>query len=252
VLEALSERHRLLVYDVRGHGKTTAPDDPDAYSMPVYAQDLNALLDAIEVDRAHICGESQGGMIASQFVCDFPERARSFLLCDSTAGNGVDESAGGEWERKAAHGFDAMERIAREEGLEALGKRRIAYDREHDPRYFEYPQPIDEREAHDLETYTRMSLGAFIGTARAIARRPDLTSRISQLQMPALVLAGEWDDFRACAERDHKLMAGSRFVLALRSGHSVSSWRRDVFIRAVTEFVTDVEAGRDVAGEFEL
>jgi len=251
LLEALEPHHRLLVYDVRGHGRTTALEDPDAYSLPLYAQDLRALLDALGVERAHICGSSQGGMIAAQFAVDCPERTRSLLLCDSTAGNSVDEGPGGEFERTLRDAFELMERMAVEEGLAALCERRIAYDMENDPHYYDFPEPPDLRQERDRQRYARLSLHAFVGTNRAIRNRPDLTARLPQLQMPALVLVGEWDGFRPCAERDHRLIEGSRFVLVRRSGHSAPSWRPDVFVRAVTEFIADVEAGREVAGEFE-
>src|SRR3990172_11708965 len=85
VIDGLAEHVRLLLYDVRGHGESTAPEDPDAYSLPIYSQDLRALLDALDIERAHIAGASQGGMIAAQFAVDFPERTRSLLLCESTA-----------------------------------------------------------------------------------------------------------------------------------------------------------------------
>ena len=64
VVEELARHLRVLIYDVRGHGDTTAPDDPDAYSMPIYAQDLRALMDALDIEQAHIGGISQGGMIS--------------------------------------------------------------------------------------------------------------------------------------------------------------------------------------------
>ena len=70
--------------------------------------------------------------------------------------------------------------------------------------------------------------------------------------MPALVIAGEWDGFFPCAERDHQLLEGSRFVRVHRCGHASPDWRPDAFLPAVTEFIADVEAGRDVAGEIEL
>ncbi len=67
VLDALAEQLRVLVYDVRGHGRTSAPDDPEAYSVPTYAKDLAALLNALNIRQAHIGGVSQGGMISAQF-----------------------------------------------------------------------------------------------------------------------------------------------------------------------------------------
>ena len=148
--------------------------------------------------------------------------------------------------------LEAMEQVARERGLAELAELRIQANREHDPHYYEYPEPLEVRERRDRECVTRMSLAAFIGTNRAMRLRPDLTARLPELQMPALVLVGEWDDFRPCAERDHRLIEGSRYVLARNSGHGTPSWRPDVFVRAVTEFIADVEAGRDVAGEFEV
>ncbi len=248
----LAKHVRLLVYDVRGHGRTTAPEDPEAYSLPLYAQDLRALLDELDIEQAHIAGVSQGGMIAAQFAVDYPERTRSLVLSDSTAGNGLDEGPGGEWERAFQTYLGAMEHIATQEGVMAVCERRTAYDATNDPHYHDHPEPADERQARDRRRYARLSLSAFTGTARALLNRPDLTARVRTLQMPALVMVGEWDQFRPCAERDHRLIEGSRFVLVRRSGHSIDRWRPDVFVPAVARFVADVEAGRDVAGELEL
>jgi len=252
VLETLGRHCRLLVYDVRGQGHTTAPEDPDAYSMPVYARDLTAVMDAAGIERAHILGVSQGGMIAAQFAVDFPQRTRSLLLCDSSAGNGVDEGPGGEWERKMQEGFVRMEEIARGEGLAELCERRIRNDIETNPRYYEHPEPAEERQRKDRRRHAEITLHGFIGTARALRDRPDLTARLRELQMPALVIGGEWDDFFPCSVRDHELIQGSRFVRMRHCAHDSTSWRTDAFLKTVTEFIADVEAGRDVAGEIDL
>lgn len=251
ILDRLAEHARLLVYDVRGHGRTEAPEDAEAYSLPIYARDLRALLDALEIERPHIAGVSQGGMIAAQFAVDFPERTRSLLLCDSTAGNGADEGPGGDWERTLQRHFDFMAEYAREHGLLALAKERTRLARERDAHYFDYPEAPEERERKHDEKHTRMPLHAFLGTCLAIRRRPDLTARLRDVAVPALVVGGEWDRFYDCAERDHGLLEGSRFVRVLRCGHASPDWRPDVFVSAVTDFIADVEAGRDVAGEQE-
>jgi len=253
VVEGLTAKLRVLFYDVRGHGKTTVPEDLDAYSMPQYASDLRALLDALALDRVHIGGVSQGGMISAQFAADYPERTRSLIISDSTAGNGADEGAAGTWERTLADAFVQMEEIARAEGVDAVRVRRMEYDREHDPHYAGNPlEPPAVREERDVRRYAELTMNGFVGTNRAIRNRPDLTARLRELHMPALVIGGEWDGFYPCSVRDHKLLEGSRFVTMRRCAHASPDWRPDAFVPAVTRFVADVEAGRDVAGELVL
>src|SRR5688572_25882973 len=69
----LAEKRPLVLYDVRGHHRTTVPDDPSEYSLPTLAADLAALLRAIGIERAHVGGVSMGGMISAQFAVDYSE-----------------------------------------------------------------------------------------------------------------------------------------------------------------------------------
>jgi 3-oxoadipate enol-lactonase len=247
----LANHARVLVYDVRGHGRTTVPSDPGEYSLPQYAADLRALLDALDVEHAHIVGVSQGGMIAAQFACDYPERTRTVVISDSTGGNGMDEGAGGEWERTMRRGLERAERYAHEEGLVQFCERKIAFDSKNDAHYLDHPESPEVREARERTRHANLSMEAYVGTNRAIRNRPDLTARVRELTMPALLMVGEWDDFRPCAERDHGLISGSRFVLARRSGHSIDTWRPDVFAPEIARFLDDVERERDVSGALE-
>ncbi|MFA7296761.1 MAG: alpha/beta fold hydrolase [Dehalococcoidia bacterium] len=82
-LEPLSWRRRLILWDARGHGQSAAPAEDDAYSMPLLAGDLAAVLDHAGIERAVIGGMSFGGMIALQFAVDFPARTRALILSDS-------------------------------------------------------------------------------------------------------------------------------------------------------------------------
>jgi 3-oxoadipate enol-lactonase len=247
-VEPLASHHQLVLYDVRGHGRTSAPEDPGEYSLPIFAADQAALMKALNIPRAHVGGVSMGGMIATQFVLDYPQMATSFLLCDSTAGNDSDPGPAGEFERFLRDGFVLMERIFAEGGPEELHRRWQEYNRENDPHFADNPEP----EERGLRRLTGMSPGGYVGANRAIRERPDLSDRLDEIKVPTLVLVGEWDTFLPCSRLAHERIPGSRFVLVRRSGHSTPTWRPQAFQRAVLDFLEAVEAGRDIAGEFEL
>ncbi len=77
-LAALTPRHRVLVFDNRGAGRSDAPDV--AYTTRGMAEDLLALLDALGVERAHLLGLSLGGAIAQEAVLAAPGRFASLQL----------------------------------------------------------------------------------------------------------------------------------------------------------------------------
>jgi len=84
-IDALSKDHRLIVWDARGHGGSSAPRDPASYSMPALAGDLRALLESLgAVEDATVGGMSFGGQIALQYAVEHPEDVRALILSDST------------------------------------------------------------------------------------------------------------------------------------------------------------------------
>ncbi|WP_163467743.1 alpha/beta fold hydrolase, partial [Klebsiella michiganensis] len=66
-IEALSKRHKLILWDMRGHGQSDYPDDPDAYSEALTVGDIAALLDAAGADTAVVGGLSLGGYMSLAF-----------------------------------------------------------------------------------------------------------------------------------------------------------------------------------------
>jgi pimeloyl-ACP methyl ester carboxylesterase len=246
-LGPLIEKRAVIMYDVRGHGRTTVPEALDAYSMPALAADLAALLRAIGVGRAHIGGVSMGGMVTAQFAVDYPEMCESVLLCDTTCGNAVSDGPAGDWERRLQFGISALAHIAETYGLEETIRREQAYKLENDRHWDDRPNPPED----DYERIKLMTVPGYLGAAHAIRTRPDLTARIPAITAPTLVMIGEWDDFLPCALRDHELIAGSRLVVRKRCGHG-SGWRPETFVSEVVGFLEDVEAGRPVAGKREV
>jgi 3-oxoadipate enol-lactonase len=243
-IEPLAAERPVLVYDVRGHGATTVPPEAESYSMPAFAADLAGLLEALGIESAHIGGISMGGMIVAQFAADFPGLCASVMLIDTTCGNAVDGGPGGDWERRLANGIGALQHIASTAGLRETVAREWAYREANDPHIDVTPYSIEE----DLRRIDAMTLPGYLGAAHAILTRPDLTNRVTSITAPALVMVGEWDDFRPCAERDHALIPGSRLVVRRECGHG-SRWHVETFRAEVNAFLADVAAGRPVAGE---
>ena len=74
----LSKRFRVICYDNRGAGRTSAPDQP--YSIAGMADDLAALMDRLQIESAHVLGWSMGGLIAQAFALAHPRRLRKLIL----------------------------------------------------------------------------------------------------------------------------------------------------------------------------
>jgi len=80
----LSPRFRLILVDIRGHGRSGKPEC--CYSRFDFAYDLKLLLDAFGIPRADLVGHSLGSIIAQTFAEFWPERTRRVVLISSTAG----------------------------------------------------------------------------------------------------------------------------------------------------------------------
>jgi len=74
---AYAEKYRTIVYDSRGVGKTTVPADPTTCSMALMADDAAALLDALDIESAHVSGLSLGATVTEELCLRHPARVRT-------------------------------------------------------------------------------------------------------------------------------------------------------------------------------
>lgn len=261
VIDEFRSNFDLVLFDARAHARTGVPADLASVTMPQFAADLAGLMDALEIEQAHIAGVSMGGMISAQFACDYPQRVRSLLLCDTVAGNIATRPAGATGstpEADAAEQFlvDALTRMARvveKHGTEGLVERENRYRRDGDKYAHLQPLSLDEQDARNaLQKVDYMTDAGYLAASRAMRERPDLIVRTPAFTAPTLVSCGEWDAFYPAAQRDHALIASSRFVTVRGAAHATPDYKPLLWKRCVFDFIADVEAGRDVRGEFEL
>src|SRR5260370_14182732 len=114
-IEALSRRHKLVLWDMRGHGQSDYPDDPSAYSEALTVADMAALLDEVGATSAIVGGLSLGGYMSLAFYRAHPERVSALLIIDTGPGFKKDD-ARETWNKRALDTADRFER----EGLAVL------------------------------------------------------------------------------------------------------------------------------------
>ncbi|MEQ9725026.1 3-oxoadipate enol-lactonase [Pseudomonas sp. WHRI 8822A] len=88
-IPAFTEHFRVLRYDTRGHGQSMVT--PGFYSIEQSGRDVLALLDALNIDKAHFCGLSMGGLIGQWLAINAPSRLDRLVLCNTAAKIGTDE-----------------------------------------------------------------------------------------------------------------------------------------------------------------
>ncbi|WP_454762551.1 3-oxoadipate enol-lactonase [Cupriavidus campinensis] len=172
----LAPRYRIMRYDLRGHGGSDAP--VGAYTMARLADDVAALMDALEIPQAHFCGVSVGGMIGQALGVRYPERLLSLTLVDTSDHTPMD-----------AHPMWAM-RIGQAEAHGMAGMVHATLERWLTPGF---------RAAHPdvVDTIREMLLATpehgYVGVAQAIVAF-DLSEAIARIHCPTLVVVGEKDE----------------------------------------------------------
>lgn len=208
--KAFACAYRLLQYDCRGQGQSDHP--AAAYSMSEHADDLAALLAALDVDRAHVLGLSYGGEVAQAFALAYPARVRSLVLADTVSEVGPELRTVVEAWRARASAGDA----------DGLFEASVGWN--FSPAFIEaHPALITDarRRCHglDLPAVARLC-AAFLDTVSFTHRLPDIGA-------PTCVIVGSEDRLKgpAYAERLHRGIARSELHVLTGAGHA-SCWER--------------------------
>ncbi|PMS17603.1 3-oxoadipate enol-lactonase [Trinickia dabaoshanensis] len=219
-LEALTQRFRVVRYDARGHGASTAA--LDTVTLDTLGRDVLAVLDALNIERAHFCGISMGGLTGQWLGVHAGERIGKLIVANTAARIGSFDG----WAQRAA--------LVRAEGMAevaagAAGRWFTADFVERHPR--SVAQMTDELRA--------TSASGYAACCDALATA-DLREAIATIAVPTLVIAGEHDpvttvdDARYIAER----VRDSRTV-ALSASHLSNIEAAEAFNAAVLAFLAE-------------
>lgn len=224
----LRDRYRVIVPDLRGHGRSEAVHGP--YLMDLLAQDLNALLDRLQVDEpVVVAGLSMGGYITFAFYRQFASRVRAVILAATRAGE--DAQAGKENRAKTAQ--KAEEQGAAAVVADMLPKMMapVTYERK--------PDLVAQAQDIMLETSREGVIGASLG----MKERPDSKPTLEKMSVPGLILHGADDQLMPPGEAEsmHAALAGSDLHILPEAGHLLNLEQADLFNQQVGRFLSGLE-----------
>lgn len=217
-LDHFGKTRRSIAADYPGYGDSAlvmgaGHDD--------YARAMVALLDMLEIPRAHICGLSLGGVVAIAMAALAPDRCASLVIADSFAmhpeGQGI---------------HDRSLKAAREMGMRGLAEARAGS--------LIAPGAPEGLHAEVIETMSRIDPDAYIHGAKSVWLA-DQRRRVDDIRQPTLVLCGSEDAITPpiLSIKLVESIRGARLELIDGAGHLSNAERPAAFNRVVEDFLPD-------------
>lgn len=220
VLPLLPAGLRLIRYDKRGHGLSTAPKAP--YTMGALISDLEGLLDHLNIRDAVIVGCSIGGMIAQGLAVKRLDQVRAMVLSNTAAKIGTEDM----WAERIA--------IVEADGVDALADGVIK--RWFSDRFCATPELVAWR-----NMLSRTPDQGYAGCSAAISGT-DFFTTTSGLTLPTLAIAGSEDGSTPpdLVRETAGLIKGSRFELIRGAGHLPMVEKPQIFANHLSGFLKDI------------
>ncbi len=190
--------------DARGHGVSDKPHERPAYAWDVRVSDIEAVMDDLDVESAHIWGYSMGGVYAFALVRRAPARVRTAII-------GGAHPYAASW--SAFHGLDGTNPSAFLAALES----------------FVGVLPPEVR--------ARVLNNDFQALAAAAGDRESMEDVFAAITMPCLLYVGADDPRDALVKAAAKSIAGSDFAVLERCDHVQTNLRSDLVLPHVNEFL---------------
>jgi len=234
----LSRRYRCITWNARGFPPSDVPDDTGAYSQNRARDDVRAVLDALDIERAHVVGLSMGGFATLHFGLAYPERARSLVVAG--VGYGAEPDQRERFRREA----DLTAQVLRTEGMAAsakaysLGPTRVQFQNK-DPRgWGEFAHMLAEHSA----------VGSAHTQQGVQKERPsvfDLADEMRKLTVPTLIVTGDedWPCLVPSVFMKRTIPSAGLLVVP-NTGHTINLEEPAAFNAALADFFAQIDAGR--------
>jgi 3-oxoadipate enol-lactonase len=221
-IAALFGECRCIVPDLRGFGNSPRSGP---YTMDRYADDVGALLDALQIEQAVVVGLSMGGYVALALWRRHRKRIRALVLSDTRAAADTPEAA--------QKRLDLAE-MARAQGVDAVIDKQLPgligkSTRERQPDLVERIRSI----------MAQSSVDGIVGGLEAMRTRPDSTPLLAGIDVPTLIVVGDEDAITPAkdARAMHEAIPNSRLEVIPEAGHLSNLERPAAFNTALSGFV---------------
>ncbi len=221
---------KTIAIDLVGHGDSDTPADPRCYRMESCIEHLLVILDVLGIDSANLVGYSMGGRVALHLATAAPDRVRSMILESSSPG--------------IADPIERQKRVAADNLLADYIERKgvdAFVDRWESLPLFESQRnlPVAARAALRGQRLQNNPLG-LTNCLRGMGagRQESLWPRLSSIEMPVLLVAGQLDvKYCRIAREMVNLLPNARLAIFDNTGHAVHLERPAAFDREVLEFL---------------
>jgi proline-specific peptidase len=248
--EVLADERRVVFYDQLGAGNSAVsqPHDPAMWTPDLYVEEVDAVREALGLERVHVLGHSWGGMLGMQYAAGRPEGLVS-LIVESSPPSVPD------WMPEIARlrselppEVEATLREHEEAGTtdsEEYEEAVMVFYRRHLCRTEPWPDWLVEcftlLDANP-EVYHSMNGPSEFHVIGSI-RDWDITDRIGQIEVPTLIFSGRYDEVTpACTEAAHRLIPGSEYVVMEESSHTSQAEQPEETFALVRDFLSRAEA----------
>ncbi len=239
---------QVIFYDQLGCGLSDHPHDPALWDVPLFVEEVGAVRDALGLENLHILGQSWGGMLGMQYALTKPGGLKSLVVANSPASmtQWVSEANRLREELPA----DVQVALTRHEAAgttdlaEYADAVNVFYSR-HVCRIDPLPEYVkrsfDQIDA-DPEVYHTMNGPSEFFVVGKL-KSWDITPRLGEISVPALVLSGRHDEATPLiAETVQRGIPGAEWVLFEESSHMPHAEETERYLEVVDEFLARVEA----------
>jgi len=233
-----SRRHRCIAYAARGYPPSEVPTDPHSYSQDLAVTDAIAVLDNLEIERAHAVGLSMGGFCALHLALSEPDRLHSATI------GGVGYGAAADKREAFRAECEAIATAFETEGAEAVairysvGPARVQFQNK-DPRgHAEFARMLGEHS--DVG-----SAGTMRGFQKERPSLYDFADEMADTAVPILIMVGDEDEEAIEASVWMKrTIPTAGLVVFPKTGHTLNLEEPQMFNQVLGDFLASVPGGR--------
>lgn len=218
------DRHRVVLFDLRGHARSFAPKDPAEYALSAFVDDVARVVGKLGESRVVLGGISLGAAIALRYASLHAERLAGLVLASFPSSGATG------WATALADAIDSR-------GLESAGAELVWGGARYDPEAQRFiRQGFMEHQPHALSAILRGTLAAL--------RSPESDREVlARVRVPALLVAGEHDEPAVVASRAlAEILPLCRIVVVPSAGHVVNLQNPEAFNAAIEGFLSEIEA----------